>query len=121
MELPDDLTDEQVTELADDLRALRKSLSDALEASRDGARPVDLDEPIGRLSRIDAIQQQQMATANRRRAELRLKRVGAALKAVENGTYGECRICEEPIGYRRLKVHPESPICVRCQSDRERQ
>ncbi len=115
----DYLDDEQTEELVQQLEELEIELESSLAASREGSKPVDLDEPIGRLSRMDAIQQQQMATATRRRAEQRLQRVRAALAAAESGTYGECKICEEPIGFRRLSVQPETPICVRCQSERE--
>ncbi|MCK5912686.1 MAG: TraR/DksA C4-type zinc finger protein, partial [Desulfuromusa sp.] len=34
--------------------------------------------------------------------------------------YGECRMCEEPIGYPRLQVRPESPFCLECQKQAEK-
>jgi DnaK suppressor protein len=114
-----ELTDDQMAELERDLRALDGKLREMLELSRDGARPVDLDQPIGRVSRIDAIQQQKMVESNRRASELRLRKVGAALVRLEDGDYGLCAECEEPIAFRRLKARPESRFCVGCQSARE--
>jgi DnaK suppressor protein len=116
---PTELSDEQVEELAADLRALEVELREALELSRDGVKPVDLDEPIGRVSRIDAIQQQKMAQNNRRGHEARLRMVSIALAAIDAGDYGLCRECEEPIAFRRLKARPESGYCLACQSSRE--
>ena len=113
------LRDEQTQELRADLEALRVELSSFLDASADGSRPVDLNEPIGRLSRMDAMQQQSMAKANRGAAELRLQRVEAALRRITADEYGNCLRCEEPVGLERLKVQPEAPLCIGCQGARE--
>ncbi len=86
-----------------------------LDRSREGARPVSLDEPIGRLTRMDAIQQQSMSAANRRQLDLRLRQVVQALGLVQRGDYGLCRRCEGAIGYARLCARPESPYCLACQ------
>lgn len=121
MNSPEDLDDDRIEALAADLRALQAELVAHLAETADTSRPVTLDQQaIGRVSRIDAIQQQQMAVAARQRAETRLALVKQALAAVDEDRYGECRRCEEPIGYRRLKARPESPICLRCQAALER-
>lgn len=114
-----DLTDEQGEELHRALLALSESLAQALSGSTDAARPVDLDEPIGRLSRIDALAQQQMAQASRDALALRAKQVAAALARWEAGDYGLCIGCEEPVGYARLAARPESAFCIACQSRSE--
>ncbi len=114
-----ELSSQQLAELAHDLRALRRELAAHVEATADAARPVDLDQPIGRLSRVDALQQQAMASAARGKSASRLAQVIAALGALEAGEYGLCRVCEEPIGYRRLKARPESARCLSCQSAAE--
>jgi DnaK suppressor protein len=115
-----ELTPEEVRELGQVLTALRDELGHVLKVSEAGTRPVDLDEPIGRLSRMDAMQQQSMARANRQTAELRLKQVNGALARFSKGEYGDCRECEEPIGHARLRVRPEAALCIACQSQRER-
>lgn len=116
----EELTDEQVEELAEKLRGLRTEVERSLEGSAEAAKIVSLDQPIGRISRMDAIQQQKMAEASRRQQTLRLSHTAVALAAVESGDYGLCRSCEEPIGYRRLSARPESLFCLRCQGGRER-
>jgi DnaK suppressor protein len=116
----DELTAEQTAELRDVLVALRGELERLLDATREGTRPVDLDEPIGRLTRMDAMQQQSMSAANRGEHDLRLRLVQQALRAMEQETYGLCRKCEEPVGYARLKARPESPFCIDCQDAIER-
>ncbi len=108
------LHDAQLTELIADLEALGPALVVELQAAKNSAAPVDLETPIGRLSRMDAMQAQNMASANQRNIEMRMRLVRQALSAVEDGTYGECRSCEEPIPFKRLKARPEAPFCVRC-------
>lgn len=86
-----------------------------LGRTTEGSKPVDLDLPIGRLSRADAIQMQNMAELNRRQLEVKLKQVEGALTAVENGSYGSCRACQGEIHPARLDVSPETPFCIDCQ------
>ena len=114
------LTAEELELLRQALTEERTRLEELLRISKDGAKPVGLDEPIGRLSRMDAIQQQQMTKANRSSYEIKLRQIRAALDAFEKDEYGFCRSCEEPIDYRRLKARPETPFCLECQDARER-
>ena len=119
-DLAPELTGAERRVLEERLRALREELAEALEGAGEASKPVDLDEPIGRVSRIDAIQQQQMARAGREGLVLRAKQVRAALLRIEAGTYGECLSCEEPVGFARLSARPETPFCIACQTRRER-
>jgi DnaK suppressor protein len=114
-----ELSEPQKQELHKELLDLRDELQKLLADSSDGAQPVSLDEPIGRLSRMDAMQQQSMVQANRRTAQTRLTRIETALRRLANGDYGLCASCEEEIGYARLKAQPEAPFCIDCQSNKE--
>jgi DnaK suppressor protein len=114
-----ELTEKQRDELHADLLTLQDELQKLLANSSDGAQPVSLDEPIGRLSRMDAMQQQSMVQANRRTAQTRLTRIEAALRRYENDEYGLCLECEEEVGYARLKAQPEAPFCINCQGNKE--
>lgn len=116
----DDLTRPQIEELSTRLEQLRDELEALLDRTRSDSRPVDLDEPIGRLTRMDAIQQQSMSAAGRRQTDLRLRQVRQALMLVGRGDYGLCRRCDEPIGYPRLSARPESPYCLGCQDEIDR-
>jgi len=113
------LTTTQQEELRTSLENLSGELRQAILASGESTRPVDLDQPIGRLSRMDAIQQQKMAIAGKQAMEARLRLVGAALSVMKRGEYGDCQDCEEPIGYPRLRAKPETRLCVGCQSAQE--
>ena len=119
MEPADELNDAQAEELRADLRALQQELSELVASSADNAKPVDLDLPIGRLSRVDAMQQQSMLAASRQAARLRLSQVSAALVRCAEGALGLCQMCGEGISFRRLKARPEAALCIRCQGQRE--
>lgn len=114
-----ELTLEEREELYQELLADRVRLEDHLQLTKEGSKPVELGTPIGRLSRMDAIQQQEMTKAGRSTLERKLLQTRASLEAYRKGEYGYCRSCEEPIGYRRLKARPEAPFCLSCQDTRE--
>jgi DnaK suppressor protein len=77
--------------------------------------PVGLDQQqFGRLSRMDAIQQQAMALEAERRRQIELKRIAAALGRIEAGDFGYCTACGEPIARKRLELDPSVAICVEC-------
>lgn len=102
------------------LDALIASLETSLAESAEAARPVELDQPaIGRVSRIDAFQQQKMLEANRASQAARLRLARAALRRLDDGEYGDCMACGEAIAAARLQARPESLYCIQCQSARE--
>ena len=112
-------TDLDVSELQQKLVELQRTLERRLESTRQDSKPVDLETPIGRISRIDAIQSQKLAEASREQAEVQLRRVRAALARMQAGRYGLCLMCDEPIAPSRLRKFPEAPLCRQCQAGME--
>ena len=49
-----------------------------------------------------------------------LEAIEEALTRLENGTYGLCEMCGQPIEPRRLEIMPETPLCRNCMSQREK-
>ncbi len=96
------------------LEDLAREIKDDLSASKDSADIVKLDTSIGRLSRMDAMQNQQMALELRRRQENQLLRIQKALKRMDQGRYGLCGKCKKPIAEERLETSPDVVMCVRC-------
>ncbi len=115
-----ELNEDQLAELRDDLLHLQEQLREML-AQDEASKPVQLDQQlVGRLSRMDAIQQQEMAKANRQQSERRRVTIRRALESIAKDDYGFCHSCDEPIGYPRLKARPDTPLCLRCQEGAER-
>jgi DnaK suppressor protein len=50
-----------------------------------------------------------------------LSKLDLALKKINDGTFGICEICEEPIGKKRLEARPETTLCIKCKEDQERE
>lgn len=85
------------------------------------AGTVELDQTrVGRLSRMDALQQQAMSQENQRRRAIELKRIVQALRRINDDEYGYCVECGEDIAQNRLEVDPAAPLCIRCASEREK-
>jgi DnaK suppressor protein len=49
-----------------------------------------------------------------------LGKLDLALKKIDEGTFGQCESCDEPIGKKRLEARPETGLCIRCKEDQER-
>ncbi|NCN39672.1 hypothetical protein GW916_00325 [bacterium] len=102
-------------DLYKELLLKRKADAEVLIKSfEQGSKTVDLDEPIGRLTRMDAIQQQHLAKAKKHQAVQRINKIDEALKKISEGTYGICVGCEEVIDEKRLKAMPEALHCIEC-------
>jgi DnaK suppressor protein len=85
--------------------------------TEESRKPVTLDQTsVGRLSRMDALQNQAMALETERRRILDLKRIDAALKRLEGGDYGYCVNCGDEISPKRLEFDPAIPTCIDCAS-----
>lgn len=97
------------------LQAQRVALEQMSEGAADLRAPVDVDQQsVGRLSRMDSLQVQAMALATEERRRQQIARIDAALKRLDEGTYGECVICGEAIAPKRLELDPAVPTCVTC-------
>jgi len=97
------------------LKSRRDALDPEEAAAHEATRPVTLDQQsTGRLTRMDALQNQAMAQAQvRRRAAERL-RTQAALARLAEGEYGFCNNSGEPGEHARHAEDPPMPKCRDC-------
>ncbi|MGF6860092.1 DnaK suppressor protein [Rhodobacteraceae bacterium MBR-64] len=97
---------------------LQAELADLRAQSRETSAnraPVSLDQQsVGRLSRMDAMQAQSMATAMEDRRRRRISQIELALRRIEDDDFGFCDDCGEFIGEKRLGVDPVARRCVSC-------
>ena len=102
----------RIQEEMEELRALS-------DDSRDSRVPVELDQQsVGRLSRMDAMQQQSMDLAREERRRQRLAILAAALRRMDEDEYGYCLSCGDDIAAARLAADPAATLCVDCQRGR---
>ena len=114
------MSDLLIVEMRKRLLELRDEL-EAMSATGDEAsQVVELDQArVGRLSRMDAMQSQAMSQASGRRRELMLRKISATLERIDNGDYGMCRSCEDPIDPKRLEFDPTAILCIECATKAE--
>ena len=96
------------------LLILRSGIEEYLRKSEDSAAAVEPDKGLGRLSRMEAMQDQQMVLELRRRKKRQLLDVLNALKRIEKGNFGVCIFCGKEISLERLEAFPEVQTCVVC-------
>ena len=88
----------------------------ALEARN---APIEPDCSLGRLTRLEAMGEQQVNAHALSEARIRLNRLKYARTRIDQEDYGVCEVCEEPIPFGRLKIMPEATRCVVCASQKE--
>ena len=97
------------------LLKIKYDLLEQEKTSKETGKPVELDQTkVGRISRMDAMQAQQMALEASRRRQLQLVKIESAFQRIESGEYGYCLGCDEEIDIRRLMVDPTNTHCIEC-------
>jgi len=110
------LSEGQLDELRHELERQLARLKRSMKMTEEAARPVELDQTaVGRLSRMDALQNQHLTKNLQERENMRFAAIREALERLEAGTYGDCTDCGEPIAYDRLYVVPEAADCGQCR------
>ena len=105
----------EVEQFKQKLFRLKSELQQLEQASAEASGPVELDQTrVGRVSRMDAMQAQQMALECARRRQQQIVEVEAALRRIDSGEYGYCVVCGEEIDPRRLSVDPTNTRCIQC-------
>ncbi len=102
------------------LLELRQALLGLEETSDEAAKTVELDQTrVGRLSRMDALQGQAMSLEAKRRRQIELQKIAAALSRIEEGEFGYCVDCGERIAMERLNADPAAALCIQCAAKSE--
>lgn len=92
----------------------------SLDTLREQTKPVPPSVAIGRLTRMDAIQQKHMAEVNLKSAEALIKKLQQALGQLDDPEFGICSVCGKDIPMGRILSVPEARICVQCASGSRR-
>lgn len=118
------LTREQLAELENHLRerlrSLKADVNDRLQqTSTEGLQ--DLNGTVGDTGDESVAHMMTDLTLTAATRDVNgLREVEAALRRIDDGTYGECIDCGGEIGYDRLKAYPTAMRCVTCQAQHEK-
>ena len=77
-------------------------------------QPISPENSIGRISRMDAINNKSVAEAALRTSRKKLASLKFALSKIDSSNFGICVVCKNSIPTARLQYMPESTRCVRC-------
>lgn len=101
------------------LNARRLLTLEEMDKIKQASAPVAPDNSIGRLSRMDAINQKSIFEVSMKNYRQRIELIDKALLRINSKEYGFCLNCEEFIGDKRLSSVPESPFCIKCMENKE--
>ena len=85
-----------------------------IEEYKEMTKPIAPENAIGRISRMDAINNKSINEAALRKAETKLKNLKFALSNLDNPEFGVCAKCKGEIPVQRLILMPQSRFCVNC-------
>ncbi len=78
------------------------------------SKPIPPENSIGRVSRMDAINNKSVVEAALREAENKLKQLEVINKKIGESDFGICKSCKDEIPFGRLIIRPHSQLCVKC-------
>ncbi len=81
---------------------------------RELTKPEAPDVAIGRVSRMDAINNRGVLESALKQAEIKLQRLYLMLEKIGTADFGICAKCKKPIPIERIMIKPESLLCVNC-------
>ncbi|MEO9967062.1 MAG: TraR/DksA C4-type zinc finger protein [Reichenbachiella sp.] len=81
---------------------------------KDLTQPISPENAIGRVSRMDAINNKSINEASLAQSEDKLKKLESALERIDDKEFGLCVRCKKPIPLGRIMLMPQSNKCVNC-------
>lgn len=91
----------------------KKKLEERLSELKELTKPIAPDCAIGRVSRMDAINNRSINEAALQKSRDKQKKINISLEHIDDEDFGNCIHCGEPIPIQRLLVMPGG-LCVRC-------
>ncbi len=108
------MTQEELKILKRDIKRLITTLQSELIELEKSAAPIAPENSIGRISRMDAINNKGVLDASIRNRKKKLSKLQLALSKVNSPGFGQCVNCKNQINPKRLMLLPESDRCIRC-------
>lgn len=81
---------------------------------KEATKPIAPENSIGRISRMDAINNKSVAEDSLRKAIDKVGKLKDALKNISNPDFGQCQKCTETINFKRIAFMPEIRRCMKC-------
>ncbi|MEQ8908803.1 MAG: TraR/DksA C4-type zinc finger protein [Vicingaceae bacterium] len=101
-------------ELEQKIAAETTKLEVQINELKELVKPIAPENAIGRLSRMDAINNRSVNEAALRKAQMRLRALEEAKGSLNQSDFGICLRCGDRIPIGRLLLRPQSRSCVKC-------
>lgn len=108
------MTDLEKIELKKQITTLIDKMKEDIIGLESMTEPVKPENSLGRISRMDAINNKSVMEVSLRNKRDKLTKLRVALANIDNDNFGICKMCKNPIQPKRLIYMPESNRCVRC-------
>lgn len=105
---------EEIEEVRIKIEAEIKKTQNIISDYKELIKPVSPDDAIGRVSRMDAINNKSVTEAALRQAEKKLKGLFYMQDTLRSDDFGLCERCKVQIPLPRLLFMPQSRYCVNC-------
>lgn len=93
-----------------DIEKTKKSIIEYKEITK----PIAPENAIGRITRMDAINNKSVAEAALRQTEEKLEKLKYVLTQINEDNFGLCAKCKRPIPIGRILLMPQSRFCIHC-------
>ena len=108
------MTDNERQELRKKIEVSLTETKSSIEELEELTKPISPENAIGRVSRMDAINNKSINDAALVQARNKLDKLQFALKKCDEPDFGSCKRCGQAIPMGRLLLMPESLYCVKC-------
>lgn len=109
------MTDEEKKIIKEKIILEIEIIEHSLVSLKENSRPVEPDNAIGRLSRMEAINAKAISEVSLENAKVRLTKLKNALIRIDKDEdFGICFKCEEDIAIKRITALPETTLCLNC-------
>ncbi|MCA9396272.1 MAG: TraR/DksA C4-type zinc finger protein [Candidatus Omnitrophica bacterium] len=108
------LDPDQISRIRSEINGQIEQLEEQILSLKEQCKPVQPDSSLGRITRMDAIQQKSMAEENLRQSESTLHSLKDTLDRLNDAGFGICTVCKQNIAPERILYLPQAKTCVHC-------
>ena len=115
------LKKDKLEEFRDLLNEKRNRLLEEAKRTLDNEMVIPPDERMDEVDQASSEYMQAFSFRLRGRERFLMSKIERALQKIDEGTYGLCEECEEPISLKRLQARPEAQLCIQCKEAQEKE
>ncbi|MEZ4426167.1 MAG: TraR/DksA C4-type zinc finger protein [Nannocystaceae bacterium] len=103
------------------LEEKRRILFDAAQKTLESEMILSPDDRFDEVDQASSEYMQAFSFRLRGRERFLMDKIELALRKIDEGTFGICEECDEPISQKRLAARPEAPLCIQCKEAQEKE